>query len=466
MLRSRYTNYAFSEIIEKRKPKSPMGQVLSGYVLLILIGTLLLSLPFSLKNGPITAIDALFTATSAVCVTGLSVLDLGTIFSGTGLWIIVGLMEIGGLGVMTFSTAILLIAGMQPGFSQQQVFQDNFSQDGRVSPSKILWAVIPFTFVLQGIGIAVYFWQFDFLGISDRILYSVFHAVSAFCNVGFSPWADSFCRFQFNPVINIMTCILVIAGGFGFLSVSEIWNAFSFKNKSAVRKFSLHTKIAFVCTFGLIVFGAVGTLLLEWNNASMGSAVWQKIMSSFFISISSRTAGFNSLNLSSLSASTIFLVLVLMFIGTNPGSCGGGLKTTTTAVIALLGFNRLLGRQKTQVMGRTIPEETVDKAVHLFIISVFIIVLSTALLLVTEFHGKPYGAVGSVPFLRVLFEVVSAYATCGLSMGITPELSSAGRVILCAVMFVGRVGPLFLVSAIAKKQDSGTRYAEENIMVG
>lgn len=466
MLRSRYADQVFSEIIEKRKPKSPIGQVLFGYVLLILLGTLLLSLPFSLKNGPITILDALFTSTSSVCVTGLSVLNLGDVFSSTGLWIIAALMEIGGLGIMTFSTVLLLIAGMQPGFNQQQIFQDNFSQDGRVSASKILWAVIPFTFVLQGIGAAVYFWQFNFLALPDRILYSVFHAISAFCNVGFSPWADSLCHFQFNPAINIMTCVLVVAGGFGFLSLSEVRYFFGSKNKSMVRKFSLHTKIVFFCTLGLIVFGAISTFVLEWNNAAMGSSVWQKSASSLFMSITSRTAGFNTLNMSTLSAGTIFLVLVFMFIGTNPGSCGGGLKTTTVAVIAILGFNRLLGRQKTQVMGRTIPEETVDKAVRLFIIGIFIIVIGTALLLITEFHGKAYGSAGMVPFLRVLFEVVSAYATCGLSMGITPELSGTGRLILCILMFVGRVGPLFLISAIAKKQDVGTWYAEENIMVG
>ena len=466
MLGSRYTNYVLSEIIEKRKPKSPIGQVLSGYVLLILIGTLLLSLPFSLKNGPITVLDALFTSTSSVCVTGLSVLNLGEVFSSAGLWVIAALMEIGGLGVMTFSTALLLIAGMQPGFNQQQIFQDNFSQDGRVSPSKILWAVIPFTLALQGIGAAVYFWQFDFLAFPDRILYSVFHAISAFCNVGFSPWADSLCRFQFNPAINIMTCILVVAGGFGFLSLSEVRYFFDFKNKTTARKFSLHTRIVFLCTLGLIVIGALCTFFLEWNNPSMGATFLQRSASSLFMSITSRTAGFNTVDMSSLSAATIFLVLIFMFIGTNPGSCGGGLKTTTAAVIAILGFNRLLGRRRVQVMGRTIPEDTVDKAVRLFIIGVFIIIIGTALLLVTEFHGKAYGSAGMVPFLRVLFEVVSAYATCGLSMGITPELSSSGRLVLCILMFVGRVGPLFLISAIAKKQDAGAWYAEENIMVG
>jgi len=463
MLRSRYKDLPIAEIMAKRKLKNPIYLVILGYLMIIVLGTVLLSLPFS-TQVPIRFIDALFTATSAVCVTGLSVIDIRTVFSDTGLWILIFLMELGGLGIMTFSTALLLISGMRPGFNQQVMLQENFTQDGRIDSVKILWAVIPFTLLVEACGAVIFFLKFSDLSLGTRILYAVFHSVSSFCNVGFSPWADSLTHFQFNPVMNITTCLLIIAGGFGFLAISEARFLFNFKTRT-IQRISLHTKIAFFCTLILITVGTASILLMEWNSSALGSTFIQKITSAAFISISSRTAGFNSLSMISLGAGTLFLVAVLMFIGTNPGGCGGGIKTTTAAVIALLGFNRLLGREKTQVLGRTIPEETLEKAVRIFVVSIILIAIFTIILLQTEYSGIHYGS-GNTPFLKVLFEVISAYATCGLSLGLTPELTDAGRLILCIVMFIGRLGALFLISAVIKKPNTGAWYAEENIMVG
>ena len=463
MLRTRYIDKPFADIVAKRKLKNPIYLVIFGYLMTIVIGTLLLSLPISTKV-PIRFIDALFTSTSAVCVTGLSVLDIRAVFSDTGLWVITFLMQVGGLGIMTFSTALLLISGMRPGFNQQVMLQENFTQDGRIDSVKVLWAVIPFTLLIEAFGAIIFFLEFSDLSIGTRILYAVFHSVSSFCNVGFAPWADSLVRFQFNPVMNIATSLLIIAGGFGFLAISEARYLFNFKTRT-IQRISLHTKIAFFCTVILIVAGAVSILLMEWHTPALGTTFIQKLTSALFISVSSRTAGFNTLNLLSLGGGTLFLIAILMFVGANPGSCGGGIKTTTAALIALLGFNRLLGREKTQVLGRTIPEETVDKAVRIFVVSILIVVVFTIILLQTEYSGTHYSS-SNTPFLKVLFEVISAYATCGLSMGLTPELTDAGRLIICMVMFIGRLGALFLISAVIKKADTGAWYAEENIMVG
>jgi trk system potassium uptake protein TrkH len=464
MLRSKYQGLRFADgPVAKKKQTNPITLVVLGYLLLILVGAVLLRLPVSLRT-PISFLEALFTATSAVCVTGLSVLDISSTFTHFGDWVLLVLMQLGGLGIMTVSTTLILLAGMHPGFNHQSVLLSAFSQEGNIDPSKILKAVLPFTFILELIGAAVYFTQFSGATLYDRIFVSVFQAVSSFCNVGFTLFPDSLVQFQLNPLVNISTCVLALAGGFGFLAVTELQYVFDFKQRK-VRKISLHTRIA---TFGTLFVVAASVLvfsLTEWNNTLGDLSVGQKFESTLFMAFTSRTAGLNTVDVPGLCASSLFFFIVIMFIGANPGSCGGGVKVTTAAVIGLLGFNRLLGREKTQVLGRTIPETTVDKAVRIFVVAIVVIVLATLILLCTEIPGGVSGA-GQSSFLKVLFEVVSAYSTCGLSMGLTGELSTVGRVVICCVMFIGRMGPLFLISAVAGRVQNTTWFAEEDIMVG
>lgn len=466
MLLSRYQEMPFSKInVKKKKHWNPIQIVVLGYLALILIGTTLLALPFA-QLEPIRILDAFFTACSSVCVTGLSVLNIGATFSHKGLWVILLLMEIGGLGIMTVSTTLILLAGMRPGFNQQSVFLSTFSTDNEVDASKILRSIIPFALVLQFFGAGVFFFQFKELPLYERLFSSLFHAVSSFCNVGFSLFPDSLMRFQTNSAVNITTCVLVIAGGFGFLAIAEIRHLFNFKTRQWQR-ISLHTRIASFCTFILIVAGGLILWFTESSNTLNDLSFVDKLLSTFFISISSRTAGLNTIDMSTLSLNSLFLIIIMMTIGANPGSCGGGIKTTTTAVIALLGFNRLLGREKTQVLGRTIPEETVERAVRIFVIAIVVLVSATLLLLHTEAPMATISGEGSGLFMKILFEVVSAYSTCGLSLGLTPDLSDSGRVIISIVMFVGRMGPLFLISAVARRDaSSGMWFAEEDIMVG
>lgn len=466
MLLSRYEKMPFSKIkATKKKRWNAIQIVVLGYISVILFGTILLSLPFA-KAEPVRFLDSLFTACSAVCVTGLSVLNIGTAYTHQGHWIILFLMEIGGLGIMTVSTTLILLAGMRPGFNQQSVLLSTFTTENNVDATKILRTIIPFTLLLQLFGTLIYFTQFKELHTYDRFFSSLFHAVSAFCNVGFSLFPDSLMRFQTNTVVNTTTCILVVAGGFGFLAITEMQHLFNLKTRE-FQRISLHTKIAAFCTLFLIVGGGLILWFTESSTTIKDLSFIDKMLSTFFISISSRTAGLNTIDMATLSLNSIFLVIIMMIIGANPGSCGGGIKTTTAAVIALLGFNRLLGRQKTQVLGRTIPEETVDRAVRIFVIAIVVLVGATLILLHTEAATATIVGEESSVFIKILFEVASAYSTCGLSLGITPQLTDPGRIIICIVMFIGRMGPLFLISAVARQDsESGMWFAEEDIMVG
>lgn len=467
MLKSKYqafTDTTSENVFKAKKQANPIMLVVLGYLLLIALGAVTLWLPVS-TNKPIDFLQALFTATSAVCVTGLSVLDISATFTNFGDWVLIILMQLGGLGIMTVSTVLILLAGMHPGFNHQSVLLSDFTQEGNVDAKRILMAVIPFTFVLEAIGGVVYFTQFTDLPLYDRIFGSLFQAVSSFCNVGFTLYPDSLMRFQLNPIMNLTTCILVLAGGFGFLATTELQYAFDFRRKR-FRKVSLHTRIA---TFGTLIVVAVSMLvftLTEWGNTLDGLSLFDKMQSTFFMAFSSRTAGLNTVNVPGLCASSLFFFVVIMFVGANPGSCGGGIKITTAAVISLLGFNKLLGREKTQVMGRTIPETTVDKAVRIFVVAIVVITLATLILLYTEIPAGIGFNENGTPFLKILFEVVSAYSTCGLSMGLTGELSTVGQLVICCVMFIGRMGPLFLISAVAGKVQNTTWFAEEDIMVG
>ncbi len=448
-----------TKVIKKRKHSNPILFVILGYFAFILVGTLFLSLPFAQKES-ISFLDNFFIATSAICVTGLATIDIGTMYSHAGHWIILLLMQIGGLGIMTISTTLILLAGMRPGFSHQSVFLDQFSPEN-LSPNKVLKAVLPFTFGIEAIGLLVYFTQFSEPDLYNRFFSALFQTISSFCNVGFTLYPNSLIQYGSNSLVVITSALLVLAGSFGFLAITELPYLFSSK-----KKISLHTKLAMLVTGILVVLSMIFFFAVEHSNSLSSLAFGDKLLAAFSFSSISRTAGINLSDFTTLSSASLFLTILLMFIGANPGSCGGGIKTTTAAVIAILGINRLLGKEKTMVFGRTIPQETVNKAIYIFIIGVIVIIFSSLLLLLTESGSQPYAETSS-SFLKILFEVSSAYATCGLSLGITSELSSLGRLLICFVMFVGRLGPLFLISAVvSSEKDNGVWYSEENIMVG
>lgn len=435
-----------------------------SFGLFILFGAILLWIPLA-TTSPISFIDALFTSTSATCVTGLAVVDTGTRYTLFGQTVLIILMEVGGLGIMTFSTILLLVAGGKAGLTGQTVILSSFTNaDGSYSPSRVLREVAKFTVIIEGAGALIYFTQVSHLPLFERIFFSLFHSVSAFCNAGFSTLPTGFMDFQSNWLFNINTCILIIGGGIGFITLSEV---FSLRRKESFRRnrLSLHSKLALITTLILIVVGTLVILFLEWNDTLTGQSLGTRILASFFQSVTTRTAGFNTLDIGLLSAPTLFFMIILMYIGGSPGSTAGGIKTTTSAVLAGLGFNRFLGREKTQLLSRTIPQETVETATRIFIITISLVTAATLIITTIETWNLDAAASHSI-FIKAFFESVSAFATCGLSMNFTPTLSDPSKLVLIALMYVGRLGPLAIITAVAKASTERAWYAEENIMIG
>ena len=435
-----------------------------AFLAFIIVGAILLWIPPA-TTQPITFVDALFTSTSATCVTGLGVVDTGTRFTIFGKSVMIILMEVGGLGIMTFSTLLLLVANGKAGFTGQAVITSSFTQaDGSYSHKLILKEVAKFASIIQGIGAIIFFTQVPQYALFDRIFFSIFHAVSAFCNAGFSTLPSNFMDYQANWIFSLNTCFLIVTGGIGFITLSEI---FKMRSPSVFRRqrLSLHSKLAVITTIILIVVGTVAILVFDWNDTMNGMSLGNRILASLFQSVTSRTAGFNTLDIGMLSAPTLLVIMILMYIGGSPGSCAGGIKTTTGAVLAALGFNRFLGREKTQILNRTIPSEIIESATRLFIISVSLLVV--AVLAITTIESWNLAGPNSHGILiKAMFESISAFATCGLSMNWTPTLTDASKLILVALMYIGRLGPLGIITAVSKPSQERSWYAEEQIMIG
>ncbi|MCL2100528.1 MAG: hypothetical protein FWH22_02305 [Fibromonadales bacterium] len=436
----------------------PMLYPVMGFLILISLGTILLSMPFSSNNG-LSFADALFMATSASCVNGLAVVSVGQELSLAGQCILMILMETGGIGVMALSTIIMLLAHSKINFKQQSALISSYSIGDNFNISYIIKRVIAVTIAVEICGTIILFTQFSDLPLAQRIFFSFFHAISAFCNAGFSLWDNSMQSFSANMPVNAIIMFLIICGSFGFLSLSEL---VSFKKN---KRLTLHTKLVLAMTFLLITVGMLLMLKMEWNGVLSGRSFSDKILISLFQSVTARSGGYSTVDFASLGVPFLFAMILLMFIGANPGSCGGGIKTTTAAIIGLLGVNRFLGRKKTQVFNRTIPEETIDRAVRIFVLSVVFIAISGTLFLYVETTNST-AQIGQGRFLELFFEIVSAFSTCGLSMGATENLTGAGKILISVVMFVGRLGPLVLVQAVVLPPRFGAYYSEENVMVG
>lgn len=444
--------------------QSPARISILGFATLVSMGTLLLMLPTASTAERLGFINAVFTATSATCVTGLVVVDTGTAFSLFGQLVILLLIQVGGLGIMTLSTLILMVAGRRPSLAGRMVIQDTFTHGEEQSLFSILRNVVIFTFVIEGLGIALMFFNF-FPGrqIGDTLYLSVFHSVSAFCNAGFSIFSDSFMRYRDNWVLNLGICCLIILGGIGFPVLSELKRQFPYNGRTWSR-LSLHSKLVLSVTAILLIGGSFLFILMEWRNTLAPLSQTDRFLAGFFQVVTARTAGFNTLPVKEMTNESLFFLLLLMFIGASPGSCGGGIKTTTLACLALLGVSRLRGKARPQLFRRTISEGSVGKAVSIVMTSLFLIVTATLLLLMTELGDTPHLESRGI-FLELLFEVVSAFGTVGLSTGVTQGLSSAGKLIVTFVMFIGRLGPLVIAISVTRPT-SRYYYAEESIMIG
>ncbi len=422
-------------------------------------------LPQASTIGRLGFVDALFTSTSAVCVTGLTVVDTGTTFSPFGQFILMVLIQTGGLGIMTVSTLFLMISGRRLSFIGQNVIQNTFAYTGDRSLPAILKDVAFFTFALEGLGIVLLFFCFYPDNEAPRALYlSIFHSISAFCNSGFSLFPDSFTGYRDNWVLNLTICFLVLTGGIGFLVLSELKQRLSFKRRFRSR-LSLHSKLVLLTTLCLLIAGTVIILFMEGHNTLVQFSAPHRVLSSFFQAVNARTSGFNTLPLGNMANETLFILILLMFIGASPGSCGGGIKTTTFATLILLSISRFRGQKRPQIFNRSISEKSIGKAVSVLLISAVVVCIGIMILLMTE-QGEISYAQSRGKFLELFFEVVSAFGTVGLSTGITANLSIMGKMIITCIMFIGRLGPLLVAIAVSRPITSDYFYAEENIMIG
>lgn len=451
--------------ISKSIVQSPARIAITGFALLISMGTILLMLPAASTGKHIGFVNALFTSTSAVCVTGLAVVDTGSGLSLFGQSILLILIQVGGLGIMTMSTLFLMLAGKRLGLTGQIVVQDTFTHTRERNISSILKDVILFTCVIEGLGIILMF--FCFLPGNDikRALFlSIFHSISAFCNSGFSVFSDSFVGYRGSWALNLVLCFLIISGGIGFLVLSELKLKFSFKRRSLSR-LSLHSKIVLSTTVILLVSGTFLITAMEWHNTLAPLSVPGRFLSAFFQSVTARTAGFNTLSIGNMTNETLFFIILLMFIGASPGSCGGGIKTTSLATLVVLGTSRFRGHERPQLFNRTISYVSVGRATSVIMLSMIVVCIGIMLLLMTEI-GEVAHPQSRGKFLELLFEAVSAFGTVGLSTGTTAGLSVMGKIILSGIMFVGRLGPLVVGMAVSRDAAPRYHYAEETIMVG
>ena len=423
-------------------------------------------LPASSRQGSISLVDALFTATSASCVTGLIVVDTGTYFTPFGQTVILVLLQIGGLGIMTLSTLFLLLAGRRLSLAGRSAVQDTFTHSGNRDPIQTVRQVLGFTLFMEGIGTILLFFGFypASAGAAEALWQALFHSVSAFCNAGFSLFSDSLIGVRNSWLVNLTVCVLIVSGGIGFLVVAEVRGR-AFAKRRRWRRLSLHSKLVLSTTAVLIAAGAAILFFMEAGNTLAPLSVPQRVMAALFQSITARTAGFNTLPIEAMASETLFVIILLMFIGASPGSCGGGIKTTTFATICLLGTARLQGRNHPQAFSRMISGASVAKAIGIAMLGLLVIVAGTLVLTMSELGGVSR-LQSQGRFFELLFETVSAFGTVGLSMGATPGLSTAGKLMIAAVMFVGRLGPLVLAVAVARRSSPRYTFAEEKVMIG
>ena len=445
---------------------SPGRISIFSYLLLILLGSGILMLPACLKTGRLDFIDALFTAASAVCVTGLSTVDTAGTFTLAGRTVILVLIQVGGIGIMVLSTVFLLTLGRKVSMTGRILIRDTYSFSHGNRVQSLVWDIIKFTLVIEGIGALVLFFRFYPSQPMPAALYNcIFHSISAFCNAGFCLFSNSFTQYRADWIVNLDICLLIILGGIGFVVLTEIKEKISLKRR-AWSFLSLHSKLVITSTLVLLVFSTLVILGLEWSNTLAGMPIHTRFLAALFQAVNARTAGFNSVNLGALSNETLFFTIILMFVGAAPGSCGGGVKVTTCSSIILLGFHRFLGRDRLQVFHRQISEESISKALSLILISFAVVTIG--IIMIQQFEiGEISHQQSRGMFLEYMFEIVSAFGTVGLSTGVTPDLSWAGKCLVTAMMFIGRLGPLAIAVAVSRKgRPRHYSYATENIMIG
>ncbi len=433
--------------------KRPALLILSTFAGLALLGALVLSFPAAAVGEPLSFLDALFTATSAACITGLTVLDTPTTFTGFGQAVLLGLIQLGGLGIMVLSTFATVVLGGRLGLASEQALEEMLDINSPRAAYELARFIVVSTLMLEALAAVVLALRFSQLGLApgDAIWRGVFHAVSAFCHAGFSLWSDSLVSFRGDPIVLVTHMALIIIGGLGFSVLAAVW----LRTRGRARRFSLQTRVVLWMSLALTVAGALLYAALEWDATLRGLSVGEKWMNATFQSICLRSGGFNSVDLAPVENATVAMMMLWMFVGAAPGGTGGGIKVTTLAVL-LAALPALLRRQsRATLLGRAIPHELVYRAATIVTVAGLLTGLCVILML----------AAHRMPFERVAFEVVSAAGTVGMSLGITAQLEPIGKWILIMLMFVGRVGPTSLALALGS-QKSHVSFPEGRLMVG
>lgn len=444
-----------------KKELNPAQVLVLGFGALIFIGAFLLNLPIASNSGEsIGFVNALFTSTSAICVTGLSVVDTGTYWSNFGKIIILLLIQFGGLGFMTMATSVAFLVGKRITLRSRIIMQEALNQFTISGVVRLTRYILITTFAIEGVGALLLSIRFiPRYGFAKGVFYSIFHSISAFCNAGFDLIGNgqSLTPFVGDFTINFVIMTLIIVGGLGFTVILDLAKTRNYK------RLSLHSKLVLSATGVLLGLAFVLVLFIEYGNPeTLGNLPFsQKILAAMFHAVTPRTAGFNTLDMSGLKVSTQFLTIILMFIGGSPGSTAGGIKTTTFSLVILHVLSVIKGKEDTEIFKRRISWQAISRALALLSIGISVIIIITFVLSITE---------ESLGFLNVFFETVSALGTVGLTLGITSQLSTFGKILIAMTMFFGRLGPLTIVIALARRnatsKKSGIRYPEGKVLVG
>jgi trk system potassium uptake protein TrkH len=455
VLRGWRRRYGF-ESLWRYLTERPTQLLVLSFAAVILGGTLVLTLPVASATGEgLSAIDALFTATSATCVTGLIVVDTGTAFSHFGQLVVLGLIQIGGLGIMTISVFAALALGRRVGLRSEFAVGEMIGEERNRMARRLLYFIVLVTAVIELAGAAVLAYGFHFYrayGLAKAIYYGLFHSISAFCNAGFALFSDSFVGFAHAPFFPLVLSVLITLGGLGFGVLYTLFRLPGSRRSS----YGPHVKLVLVTSAILTVGGTLFFLVVERQHSLAGMNPGDSVVNAWFQSVTARTAGFNTVEMRDFSPASNLVMNLLMFIGAAPGSTGGGVKVTTLAVFFLLLRSVFNGREKVTAFGREIEDATVFKATALVSLGMLAVIVAATILLVSQ----------EIPTADLLFETISAFGTVGLSMGATGSLDGLGKVVIILLMFIGRVGPLTLLVMMRPRRRSSISYPAARVMVG
>ncbi|MDR7071242.1 trk system potassium uptake protein TrkH [Fictibacillus barbaricus] len=423
------------------------------FLILIIVGAVLLKLPIA-HEKTISWIDAFFIATSASTVTGLVTVDPGTTFTLFGEIVILFLIQVGGLGVMSFASLIVIMLGKKISIKQRMLMQEALNQPSLGGVIRLVRNLFLFSISIQIIAISVLSirWVPD-MGLSKGIYYSVFHVISAYNNAGFSLWSDGLIRYVGDPTVNLVITWLIITGGIGFTVLIDLWVSKTWK------ELTLHSKVMIISTFVINILAILLVYLFEFNNPKTLGMLsgGEKLWAAYFQGISPRTAGFNSIDMTAIQPDTALLMTLLMFVGAGSASTGGGIKLTTFVVILFTVLTFIKGKDETVVLKRTIRNAIIFRALAITMISLMVVFIALFILTYVQKGDS---------FMVILFEVVSAFGTVGLSMGLSPHLMLISKIVIMAVMIFGKLGPLTLLFSLAAPKKDNIRYPDGEVLTG